>query len=209
MLAFLPGAAKYVLDVGCNSGAFGALIKQQRQIEVWGLEPHAESAQRARRVLDKVIAAPFDEEAALPSSYFDAVFFNDVLEHLLDPWSALRLAATKLSPKGVVIASIPNLRHVDNLAHILFDADFRYETCGIRDRTHLRFFTRKSAQRMFKESGYVLECQEGINANWWSPSLIRRSLFRMFPTWMEELKYQQFAFVARPTKEAAPASATR
>lgn len=206
MLAFLPASARRVLDIGCNTGAFGAQVKQQRDAEVWGLEPHLPSAQQASGRLDKVLAAPFTVAAELPDGYFDAIFFNDVLEHLADPWAALALAAQKLASDGVVIASIPNLRHIDNLEHIFLEADFRYEGQGIRDRTHLRFFTRKSAVRLFEDCGYRIARTEGINASWWSPSMARRLSFRLFGKWLEDTKYRQFVLVARagPGADLAP-----
>lgn len=198
MVEFLPRSAARVLDVGCNNGAFGAEIKRQRGIEVWGLEPHADSAAQAAPRLDKVIPALFDAQADLPDRHFDAIYFNDVLEHIADPWAALQLAASKLREGGVVVASIPNLRQIDNLEHILFDGDFRYESQGIRDRTHLRFFTRKSAIRLFEDSHYEVLSATGINPMWWSPSLRRRVLFRLLGNWLEDTKYMQFALVARP-----------
>ena len=97
------------------------------------------------------------------------------------------------------MASIPNLRQIDNLVHILQDGDFRYEPLGIRDRTHLRFFTRKSIVRLFEESGYRVERIEGINEDWWSPSSLWRRLgFRIFRKYLEDTKYTQFAVLATP-----------
>lgn len=66
MLAFLPQSAMRVLDIGCNNGAFGTLVKSRHGAEVWGLEPHEESAMRAAAHLDKVISATFDQAAELP-----------------------------------------------------------------------------------------------------------------------------------------------
>lgn len=198
MRAYLPAKASLVLDVGCNTGTFGHGLKQTRQLEVWGLEPHGPSAAAASGVLDRVVNRRFNDEADLPDAHFDAVFFNDVLEHMIDPWAALQLARRKLKPDGVVIASIPNIRHIDSLEHIFLEADFRYERTGIRDWTHLRFFTRKSAVRMFEECGYLVRTVEGINASWWSPSIWRRLAFRILGNAVEDTKYQQFAIVASP-----------
>lgn len=197
MCQFVPVGAEKVVDVGCNTGAFGESLKADRAIEVWGVEPNPNAAEKASHLLDRVINAPFNVDIALPNAAFDAVIFNDVLEHLADPWEALRIAARKLQPGGCVVASIPNLRQIDNLIHILRDGDFRYEPLGIRDRTHLRFFTRKSAVRLFEESGYRVERLQGINEDWWTPSLWRRLAFRIFGKYLEDTKYTQFAVVAR------------
>ncbi len=198
MLPFIPDAARTVLDVGCSSGGFGKALKAERDIEVWGVEADQKAAERAAALLDRVVAAPFDDEAPVPDVYFDAVVFNDVLEHMVDPWSALGLACRKLKPSGVVVASIPNLRHIDCLQHLLLERDFRYEGHGIRDRTHLRFFTKRSAERLFEESGFEVIRAVGVNARWWSPSPWRRILYRLFGRLLEDTKYEQFALVARP-----------
>ena len=198
MLPFVPAAARRVLDVGCNSGGFGAALRAERGAEVWGVEPNAAAARQAESRLDRVFCARFDAGLALPTAHFDAVVFNDVLEHIDDPWSALRFAATLLATGGVVVAAIPNLRHIDNLEHILLEGDFRYESHGVRDRTHLRFFTRRSAARLFDESGYDVLQAAGINASWWSRSPWRRLAFRLWRVRLEDTKYTQFAFVARP-----------
>lgn len=41
---YVPLTARRILDVGCNQGGFGALLKEQRQVEVWGVEPAREAA---------------------------------------------------------------------------------------------------------------------------------------------------------------------
>ncbi len=203
--AFVPAAAQRLLDVGCNTGGFGAGLKRSRQIEVWGLEPNQEAAAAAERFLDKVVCESFDSRSTVPDGYFDVVAFNDVLEHLEDPWSALAVALNKLRPGGCVIASIPNFLHKENLLHLLKDRDFRYETEGIRDRTHLRFFTRKSTQRMFAESGYAVDRIVGVNERWWSPDLRSRLAYRIFGRQLEETKCIQWVVVASPQPGVPPA----
>ncbi|UXH77792.1 class I SAM-dependent methyltransferase [Roseateles amylovorans] len=199
MLAFVPTDCRRVLDVGCNTGAFGEALKRERAgIEVWGVEPDHASAVRARQLLDHVDEGFFGPDLSLPAHHFDAIIFNDVLEHMADPWAALHLCRRWLAPGGVVLASLPNLLHQGTLWPLLHDRDFRYEDTGVRDRTHLRFFTRRSAVRMFEECRYDVLRAEGINENWWTPSLRRRLLYRLLAGPLQETKYVQFAFVARP-----------
>jgi len=201
MMQFVPVGARRVLEVGCNTGRFGAALRAERGGEVWGVEPNARAATQAAALLTRVIEAPFDDGVDVPDRYFDVVVFNDVLEHLVDPWGALRLAGRKLKQGGVVVASIPNLRHVDNLLHILLEQDFRYESCGVRDKTHLRFFTCRSVARLFEESGFEVKLVKGIHASWWSPSLARRLAYRLFRARLEDTKYQQYAVVASMRRE--------
>src|SRR5262249_2993587 len=117
MLGFVPAHCRRLLDVGCGTGMFGALVKQNRQIEVWGVEPFAAAAGKATDKLDRVITGPFEPESDLPAGAFDCIVFNDVLEHMVEPERALRYAKLLLAAGGTLLASIPNVRHLPVLWH--------------------------------------------------------------------------------------------
>lgn len=195
MLAFVPREARRVLDVGCGEGAFAALVKERTGAEVWGIELDARAAKVAASRLDRV----FDGDALarladVPDGAFDVVVTNDVLEHLVDPYAALRALRAKLAPGGCLVASIPNVRFLPHLVHVVAQKDWRYEDEGIRDRTHLRFFTARSIRRAFDEAGYRIERMQGINpmAGWKFPVFNVATLGTMRDT-----RWQQFAVVAR------------
>jgi SAM-dependent methyltransferase len=197
MTRFVAPDCRRILDVGCGTGAFGEGLKKERAVEVWGVEPVPEAAKAATGKLDRVVAAPFTAETELPLGYFDAVIFNDSLEHFPDPFPPLAAARRFLAPGGVVVASIPNVRYIDNVRHFLLEMDWRYEASGIRDRTHLRFFTRKSILRTFAEARYRIETIEGINSHYWSGKKI--FLVRLFlRRWVDDMRYMHYAVVARP-----------
>ena len=198
MHRFIPSEATCILDVGCHTGAFGKSLKGLGFKSVWGVEANPESAAVASLYLDKVVVGFFHKDQ-VPDAFFDVIVFNDVLEHMSDPAAALKIALDKLKPGGVVVASIPNIRHIDNLVHILREKDFRYERNGIRDETHLRFYTQKSIPRLFEQCGYSIKTIEGINELSWSPSLSRRLAFRLFPGYFEDTRFMQFGVVAKPT----------
>lgn len=198
MLPFVPPLSARVLDVGCHTGAFGKALKRAGVAMVWGSEANPATAAVAAERLDKVVVGYFGPEQDLPDAFFDAIVFNDVLEHMPDPNGALEFARSKLAPGGVVVASIPNLRHFDNLLHILKERDFRYERNGVRDATHLRFYTCKSIPRLFEDSGYAVRRLEGIHEDWWTPSIVRRAAFRLFSSYLADTRYMQYAVVAAP-----------
>jgi hypothetical protein len=56
-----------------------------------------------------------------------------------------------------VIASIPNVRNLKVLAPLLFKGDWQYQTSGILDRTHVRFFTRRTVLELFSGAGYEIQ----------------------------------------------------
>ena len=164
MLRFIPTTTQRVLDLGCGEGHFGAIVKETRGAEVWGIEFDEQAARDASTVLDRVLVGDASTRIAeLPDNYFDAVVCNDVLEHLVDPFTTLKQLRSKLKPEGVVVASIPNVRNLPALGKVLFRRDFPQEDYGIFDRTHLRFFTRRSIIRMFKNAGFNMQRIKGIN----------------------------------------------
>jgi 2-polyprenyl-3-methyl-5-hydroxy-6-metoxy-1,4-benzoquinol methylase len=169
MLRFIPTAAQRVLEIGCGEGAFSATVKERTGAEAWGIELNVQAAERARAVIDRVLVGDANERIAeLPDTYFDAIVCNDVLEHLVDPVGTLTQLRRKLKPEGIVVASIPNIRFLPALSKVVFRKDFPQEDFGIFDRTHLRFFTRKSIVRMFKTAGFTMRRIKGINA-WCGP----------------------------------------
>lgn len=203
MLSYVPTSCARVLDVGCSNGSFGALLRRVRGATVWGIEPFESAAAEAAGQLDRVIHAPFDESAPLPLGGFDCVIFNDVLEHLLDPLGALELARRLLTPGGVVVASIPNIRHFPTVWHLVVHGKWEYRDCGTLDKTHFRFFTRSSIASLFADAGFGVEQLEGIHPYRGIPNASSR-VWRLFhlvnfitAARFTDMKFERFAVVAR------------
>lgn len=199
MVNYVPADAKKVLEVGCGEGNFcRQLLTPDR--EVWGLELNAEAAVRASKVCHKVLVGSFEELVdELPREYFDCIVFNDVLEHLYDPWTTVRQVKHLLSNTGVLVTSIPNFRYISNLiTEILFHKEFEYKPeGGILDDTHIRFFTSKSMLRMFRNEGYQVLKHEGIRPckSWKEKLFISLTL-----GFLKDARYKQFATVAKPIR---------
>lgn len=195
MLDFLPENATKVLDVGCGNGTFAGIIKKRNNAEVWGIELMEQEAKKATGIVDNIFTGPCENHlASLPDKYFDAIYFNDVLEHLADPYMVLETIKRKLSPDGVVISSIPNIRYHNVFMKLLFRKEFEYESSGVLDKTHLRFFTYKSIRNMYTNLGYEVLVHRGING---SKSLkpILYNIPLLFTAM--DIKYPQYATVAR------------
>lgn len=164
MIKYLPKDVKKIIDIGCGNGAFALVLREQTKAETWGIEFMDAQAQVAAQKLDTVFSGPcenFIDE--LPDNYFDAIYFNDVLEHLVDPYMVLGKIKKKLAPNGVVISSIPNVRYHNTFVKVIFNKDWKYEDYGVMDRTHLRFFTGKSIKAMYEDLGYTVQTHEGLN----------------------------------------------
>ncbi|HQA81613.1 MAG TPA: class I SAM-dependent methyltransferase [Methanoregulaceae archaeon] len=164
MLPFVPLSVKRLLDIGCGAGTFGANIKARQNCEVWGIEMDAKQGQEASRILDKVIigdaVGKLDE---IPPSFFDCIVCNDLLEHLVDPFSFLKRLRRPMVSEGILVASVPNVRYYRVLKDLIIHRDWKYKEPGVLDIDHLRFFTRKSMIRMFTDGGWKIKTVTGIN----------------------------------------------
>ncbi len=195
MLPYVPASAHRVLDVGCGEGHFGQSVKV-RGAEVWGIELEAAAADRARTRLDRVLTGDVAKTLpTLPAAQFDCIVFNDVLEHLVDPDSALLAAKRLLTPNGVIVCSLPNVRHFRNLWNLMIHKQWRYEDSGTLDRTHLRFFTERSMVDMFNRLDLEILQKCGING---FTSWKFRALGYLSLGLLSDAFHFQYAFVVRP-----------
>lgn len=95
-----------VLDIGCGGGAFLSLC-QMHGWKAVGVEPSRDAAAHARRRGLKVYWQAWPV-ATLADASVDAVTFINVLDHLIDPFEALREAARVLKPDGLLYLRVPN-----------------------------------------------------------------------------------------------------
>jgi 2-polyprenyl-3-methyl-5-hydroxy-6-metoxy-1,4-benzoquinol methylase len=196
ILPFLPSKVSRLLDVGCGEGAFGELVRTVKAAEVWGVEIEEQCIAEASKRLTRVIRGDAASAlTALRGQVFDVITFNDVLEHLPSPRDSLLCAKDLLSADGVIVASLPNIRCYPAMCHILFEKDFKYVEEGVFDSTHLRFFTRKSALRMFASAGLSVLLSQGINGI--PPRRRYMPLYWLLKVIAEDMCFLQFVFVAR------------
>lgn len=194
MLEFLPDSFSTVLDIGCGEGdLLMSIIHKHPNVEAWGVEPFADLSIEYQSKLKKLIKNSVENAIVeLPDNYFDVIYMNDVLEHLIDPEGVLLKLKSKLTQNGLIITSIPNMRYIRNLKHLIWDKNFEYEDFGIRDKTHLRFFTRKSIITMFNRLGYEIVKIEGINKD------IKSTLIKVFSLGtLSDTVYLQYCTVVK------------
>ncbi|NUO20071.1 glycosyltransferase [bacterium] len=212
----VPVTAREVLDVGCGNGATGKLINQLTGARVSGIEIHPEVANVARQVLADVHVLDVEADT-LPFAprQFDCILCGDVLEHLIDPWKALKKLMVHLKPAGCIIASLPNVRNLGVIGKLL-EGSWNYQEYGILDSTHLRFFARKDMERLFATAGLRAELVETVRDPLFESQMTSLPhdnltldlgglvLRDVSPDDLNELTAQQFIFVAKPDVTVLP-----
>lgn len=207
LIPLVPMGAKCILEVGCAAGMTGRELKKRSGVFVAGIELNARAAELAKNVLDDVVQGSI-EEIDLPYSdnSFDCILFADVLEHLVDPLSALIKVRSLLKKEGTVVASIPNVQF-HGVIHKLIEGNWTYEKEGILDETHLRFFTYKEIMKLFKEAGYTIQEVEEVldpqyekfsSTNSTTLSFGRTQIKDLTPEEMKQFFVFQYKVVATP-----------
>jgi len=150
------GGGKSLLDVGCAHGQLSATFVSQGW-DVTGIEPDSVDAAVARGRGIRVIEMTVEDSLELLEEKFDMIVLADVLEHCANPWIQLSRLVTLCRPDSKIVISLPNIAHI-SVRMMLVLGHFDYSARGILDRTHLRFFTRRTALDLVSSAGVVVEC---------------------------------------------------
>ena len=173
-----------ILDVGCWNGTLGRVLAHVPGMAIDGVERDREQAEHARRTGYRTVYCldlNLDSIRTIDRQY-DFIFFGDVLEHLQNPLKILQDSRALLSPNGKTLVSLPNIAFLTcRLNHLL--GRWNYADYGIMDRTHLRFFTKRSMIELLREAGYDVEWIEGYVGLSGYPWIIRAPLRWLGKVW--------------------------
>lgn len=154
---------RFIVEVGVSSGA---IAKAYRQINPTchyiGIDIDQNYIELAKPHCSEVIVGNiehFDDNLFSRFKDADCWIFGDVLEHLYDPWALLKKIKQLSHRPHCVIACIPNAQHWSMQAR-LCSGFFEYQSMGLLDKTHIRFFTRHTMVALFENAGYKIT--EGI-----------------------------------------------
>lgn len=157
----LLGSGHSVLDVGCGSGALGAAATSAGN-RVTGVELDESAVATAATRISRALRHDVTDVAGLTRELgerYDRIVFADILEHLPDPAPVLARYRDLLAPGGRILVSVPNVAAWTVRFSLLFGS-FEYTETGILDRTHLRFFTRSSGERMLEGAGFRVTARD-------------------------------------------------
>ena len=155
------GGSRRVVDIGCFGGGFLTFLGEGW--DKFGVEPSAAAAAVASRERGIQIIAPTLQ--AVPQEFcgsFDAAIALDVMEHLSDPVTELRLIARLIKPGGILMIETGN---TDSPDWARFGQLHHY--CGLVE--HVSFFGRSSIERAAANAGYRLVHFEPSQHSEWQP----------------------------------------
>lgn len=147
-----------VLDLGCGSGALGQHLHETRHCTTDGLTWSDTEAAHARPHYRRIVVADLetcDLSATFQCGLYDFIVCADVLEHLRNPEQVLTACRQLLNPTGRLLFSVPNAGYSGLIAELMH-GEFLYRDEGLLDRTHLRFFTRRSLTRFLGEQHWQI-----------------------------------------------------
>jgi 2-polyprenyl-3-methyl-5-hydroxy-6-metoxy-1,4-benzoquinol methylase len=139
-----------VLDIGCGAGDNATIIRSRNpECEIVGITQSEPEARLGRMCMSDCLVADIEREipGALLNQLFDVLIFSHVLEHLRYPSEVLARYAGLVRKGGQVLIAVPNVLFWQMRLRFI-RGDFEYESSGILDDTHLRFFTYLTAEQL-------------------------------------------------------------
>lgn len=202
LISKVVGANRRVLELGCSTGFVSRLLKRAG-CYVMGLEIDPLAAKIAATICDQVMLVDLanPDWPDYVDDRFEVILMGDVLEHLVAPQSLLKNLKHLLAPGGYIVVSLPNIVHWTVRLKVLL-GKFQYQSTGLLDVTHVRFFDLRSARELLNDSGYTLET--------FQPMIGGRLTTRLRPLWQwladctPNLFGYQFLFKARLREPQIP-----
>lgn len=135
-----------ILDIGAGSGSIGRVLKENSFKDLYAVE----ISQSARQHIKDFYLEVQPQISGYHNQEFDIILLLDVLEHIAEPKAFLEEALKHLKKEGQILISVPNIAHWSARFSLLFGF-FEYTERGILDKTHLRFFTKRSLNKFLKQ----------------------------------------------------------
>lgn len=154
----LVGTGKKVLELGASAGYMTKRLKENGcSVDI--VEIDADDAKKAGKFADKVLVGSLEDKNFLNkiTENYEVIMAADVLEHLKNPEEVLEYLRKRLTKGGEFIISLPNIACWEIRKELFFRGKFEYTEMGILDRTHLRFYTHDTFQKLLRDNGYKVK----------------------------------------------------
>jgi 2-polyprenyl-3-methyl-5-hydroxy-6-metoxy-1,4-benzoquinol methylase len=169
------GRTGRLLDVGAGEGVL-MNIAASRGWQVQGTEIASVMIDYVRKSYGFTIHEGMLEDIPLPSSSFDAVVLNHVLEHVKNPRSTLEKIGGLLTPGGLIRIEVPNLAGLSSRAKNL-QSHFKLKSNPWKHYAtghHFWFFTPATLQYTVLKAGLIPVLINAPARQWGNMSLLER-----------------------------------
>lgn len=189
IVALIPDGS-FVLDVGCGSGMLGAYLTRNKGCVVDGVDLNVDAVNIAENNYRKTFVLDLESENLVEKfcvDSYDFIVVADVIEHLVNPGILLEGVRALIKPSGTVIFSVPNITHISVGLELLL-GKFHYSDNGLLDRTHLRFFSRKSLLEKLSQHGLYAYAIQTIKKEVKETEFSKSSV-KLFPSeWLKKIE---------------------
>ncbi len=155
LLPLVPSTAVRILDIGCGTGVLGECLNREKNRHVVGITYSEQEASLASKKLAEVHCTDINNFDFECLGKFDCVILSHILEHLYFPNVILERLKCILGPESTVIVALPNVVWWKQRFQFLI-GNWRYQDWGVLDRTHFRFFDRRSSAELLTDAGYEI-----------------------------------------------------
>lgn len=135
-----------LLDVGCSVGTFLDTARKNKW-DAYGIDVNKASSKYCREKLKLRVKTGVLENGDFKKESFDAIVMSDLIEHLPDPLSTLKLANSLLKKKGLLFITTPDIGSW--LARL---TGGRWQ--GIKPNEHLYYFSKRTIAKALRKSGF-------------------------------------------------------
>lgn len=158
-----------LLDVGCGSGDFIAMMQRVSGWQVTGLEPSPQAAEHARATQSLDVNVGELPQPLWPAASYDVIMMWHVLEHVPAPKQVLAEVRRLLKPDGIFVVAVPVS---DSAEAQLFGPVW----AGYDVPRHLMTFTRTSVMHLLTQAGFRVKEHWGavqglaslrLSLGWW------------------------------------------
>lgn len=144
-----------IIEIGSGNGNFAGYLANLNH-EVTGVEPSKSGYEISIKNFKHCTFINSPIQDINPDHFqnkFDIVIAVEIIEHLLDPKSLIRISKKLLSPDGLLIITTPYHGYLKNLTLSVFnkwDCHFSVDWDG----GHVKFFSRKSLSKMIENEDF-------------------------------------------------------
>lgn len=163
----LAGSGQKILEIGCGTGNTLYNLRNSFK-ELHGLEISSIRASKINKLCAEkqlninITVGNIEEGLDFPDEYFDVIIWADVIEHVVDLWSAMKEINRLLSMNGRLVTCTPNIaelrRRITLLSGRFPATSGTNEGLTVRsgelfDGGHLHYFTFSSLSKLYLKYG--------------------------------------------------------